>query len=104
VLAVYIYVVIMFFGINKNWFALSKDFNKIAIWPPFNTSPGKCAGWRQVEAAVVLGRQVTVVELTASVNKDSSHCSILTQIQIQGGDGKKFLELWGRRCWRLASV
>jgi hypothetical protein len=94
----------MFFGINKNSFALSYDFKKIVVWLPFNTSPDKCAGWRQVEAAVLLRRQLTVVELTASVNKDSSHCNILTQIQIQEGDGKKFFELWGRRCWGLASV
>jgi hypothetical protein len=51
---------------------------------PFNTSLDTCAGWRQVESAVVLGRQVTVVELTATVNTNSSHCGILTQIQIQG--------------------
>jgi hypothetical protein len=100
----YIYVVIMFCRINKNSLVLSHDLKKIVVWLPFNTSPDKCPGWRQVEAAVVLGRQLTVVELKASVNTNSLHCSILTQIQIQGGDGKKSFELWGRRCWRLASV
>ena len=38
------------------------------------------------------------------VNTNSSHCGVLTLIQIQGGDVKKSLELWERRCWRLASV
>ena len=103
-LAVCIYVVIMFFGINKHSLALSYDFKKIMVGIPFNTSLDPCAVWRQVEAAVVLGRQVTVVELTASVKKDSSHCGVRTQIQIQEGDRKKSLVLWGRRCWGLASV
>jgi len=70
---------------------LSHDFKKIVVRMPFNTSLDTCAGWRRVEAAVVLGRQVTVVELTASVNMNYSQYGILTQIQIQGDDGKKFL-------------
>jgi hypothetical protein len=37
-----------------------------------------------MESAVVLERQVTVVELTPTVNTNSSHCGILTQIQVQG--------------------
>jgi hypothetical protein len=94
----------MFFRINKNSLASSYDLKKVEVWMPFNTWPDKCAGWRQVEASVVLGRQVTVVELTPSINTNSSHCGILTQIQIQGDDGKKSLALWGRRCWRLASL
>ena len=69
----------------------SSELRKIVARMPFNTSLDTCAGWRQVEAAVVLGRQVTVVELMASVNMNSSQYGILTQIQIQGGDGKKFL-------------
>ena len=69
--------------------------SRIVIWMPYNTSPDKCSGWRQVEAAVVLGSQETLVEVTASINASSSHCGILTQIQIQGGDGKKSLALWG---------
>ena len=67
-----------------------------------------CAGWWQVEAAVVLGRQVTVVELTASVNTNSSQRGILTQIQIQGDDGSPLhcgdsgaggLRLWRKIFW-----
>jgi len=94
----------MLFRINKHSFALLYDLKKMAVWIPFNTWPDKCAGWRQVEAAVVLGREVTVVELTASVNTNSSHCGILTEIQIQRGAGKKSVALWGRRCWSLASL
>ena len=100
----YIYVVIMFFRINKNSLASSYDLKKVEVWMPFNTWPDKCAGWRQVEASVVLGRQVTVVELTPSINTNTSQCGILTQIQIQGDDGKKSLARWGRRCWGLASL
>ena len=100
----YIYVVIVFFRINKNSFALSCDLKNVVVLIPFNMSPDKCPGWRQVQAAVVVGSQVTVVGLTASINTNSSPCCILTEIQIGGGDGMKSVAMWGRRCWNLPTL
>jgi len=39
-----------------------------------------------------------------TVNTNSSPCGILTEIQIGGGDGKKSVAVWGRRCWNLPTL